>query len=120
MSQQQVVKTETLTTGITQPDHTQETLSFATTAIQNMKDGDRVMIEYTQNGTKTNRIELFKGITKKDTQTNFTPSLTVQIGQLLDSWWVCGALTLLSVPMMIGCAHIGVFAGSRLRAFRKQ
>jgi hypothetical protein len=82
-----------------QQNHCEETLQFVQNAIDNLKDGERITIEYSQeNGKKNNRVDLYKGISKiettKESKTN-TSSITL-------SGWKAAAVTLIvAIPWVV-------------------
>ena len=108
----QATRTETLAnTTVPTPDYPQEVLQFTTNAIQNLKEGDRITIEYTPVGNKSNRIDLFKGVTKVETEKTEVTAVS-----LLTSWSGLAAVFLIGVPWIIGSSMIGSASVSLARS----
>lgn len=82
-------------------DYAQETLNFAQESISQMKDGDRLSVEYHE-GNKTSRIDLYKGFTRVETETNTSSTVFSFSG------WKLGLVALvIAVPWGMGVEKIG-------------
>lgn len=83
-----------------QADYANETLKFAEESLSQMKDGDRLTVEY-KTGNRTSRIDLHKGVTRVHTVEE-TESSVVSF-----SGWKIGLVTMMMlIPWGFGMERL--------------
>lgn len=94
-----ISKSETIENNVApKHDYASETLEFARKSIADLKDGERVSVEFSH-GTSTNRMDLHKGVTKVTT--------TQDTSIIAGSGWRLGILAaLIVIPWGFGLKYL--------------